>query len=206
MADDSFDRALIASAFQLVASRGWNRLSVWDAAKAADLDPAVARRRFPSRASILLRLGALADETVLSAPAEDPTVRERLFDLLMRRFDALNPYRDGIAALLSGLPADPATALLLALATRRSMGWMLEAAGEPVAGCKGHLKRDGLILVWSATVRVFVKDTSTDLSATMAALDKALDRAAQAVGWLEQGIGVRKTPESAPSEPKPSEP
>lgn len=186
MADESFDRALVASAFQLVASRGWFRLSAWDAAKAAGLDPAKARQRFPSRFSILLRLGELADTAVLAQPAEDPTVRERLFDLLMRRFDAMIPYREGIAALLPALPADPAAALLLACATRQSMGWILEAAGEPVAGCKGHLKRDGLILVWTAALRVFVKDTSSDLSATMAALDKALDRAAQAVGWFDK--------------------
>jgi len=185
MEDLDFDKALIASAFTIAAAKGWTRVSIYGAAKAADLSPDLARVRFPVRASILLRLGSLADQAVLSVPAEDPTVRERLFDLLMRRFDALLPYREGIGALLRALPCEPATAALLAVTTRRSMGWMLEAAGVPVAGCFGHLKRDGLIAVWTYAVRVFVKDTTADMSVTMAALDRALDRAAQVVSLVE---------------------
>jgi len=185
MEDLEFDKALIAAAFSIAAAKGWSRVSVYAAAKAADLSPDLARVRFPVRGSILLRLGSLADQAVLSVPAEDPTARERLFDLLMRRFDALAPYREGIGALLRGLPCDPAAAALLAISTRRSMGWMLEAAGVAATGCLGHLKRDGLIAVWTYAVRIFVGDTTTDLSATMAALDRALDRAGQVAKLLE---------------------
>jgi ubiquinone biosynthesis protein COQ9 len=190
MDDLEFDKALITSAFHIAATQGWCHVSVFAAAKAAELSPDLARVRFPSRASILLHLGSLADQAVLSVPADDPTVRERLFDLLMRRYDAMLPYRDGIKALLTALPADPATAVLLAAATRRSMGWMLEAGGVPVAGVLGHLKRDGLIAIWTYTIRVFVNDASPDLSATMAALDRALDRAGQIAALFEPKIST----------------
>ena len=40
-------------------------------------------------------------------------------------------------ALLRSLPAEPPTALLLALATRRSMRWMLDAAGISTAAAAG---------------------------------------------------------------------
>jgi len=185
MDDLDFDKALIASAFSIAATKGWTRVTVYAAAKAAELSPDLARVRFPVRGSILLRLGSLADQAVLSVPAEDPTARERLFDLLMRRFDALSPYREGIGALLRALPCDPGSALLLAVSTRRSMGWMLEAAGVSAAGCLGHFKRDGLIAVWTYAVRTFVSDATTDLSATMAALDRALDRAGQVAKLLD---------------------
>ncbi len=131
MDDAAFDNALIAAAFQLAAEQGWRRVSVVAAARAAGLPLARARERFPGRSAILLRFGRLADQAALAeAPSEGP-VRDRLFDLLMRRIDALQTHRAGVLALLRALPAEPPTALLLALATRRSMRWMLAAAGIP---------------------------------------------------------------------------
>ena len=73
----------------------------------------------------------------------------------MRRIDALQAHRAGVLALLRRLPADPPTALLLALATRRSMRWMLEAAGVPTRGVRGELRVKGLVAVWLWTVRAW---------------------------------------------------
>ena len=202
MDDLEFDKAIIAAAFAIAARDGWRAVSVFGAAKEAGLSPDLARVRFPLRAAILLRLGSLVDQAVLSVPADDAQPRERLFDLLIRRFDALSPYREGIAALLRGLPFDPTSALLLAAATRTSMGWMLEAAGIPVAGFSGHLRRDGLIGVWAMAMRAFVADSSPDLAATMAALDKALERAEKFALMLERAptsVTVASPPPSPPS-------
>ena len=206
MEDLDFDKALIASAFKIAAAQGWSRVSVYAAATAANLPLDRARARFPMRAAILLRLGSIVDQAVLAVPAEDPTPRGRVFDVVMRRFDALLPYRDGLKALLRALPANPATALMLAAATRRSMGWMLEAAGIPVAGCLGHLKRDGLIAIWTYATREFVKDASPDLSATMAALDRALDRACRIAEMCEpRSRGPASPPPNKPDvSPAPS--
>ena len=110
--------------------------------------------------------------------------RDQLFDLLMSRFDAMKPHREGSRALLRHLPCDPATALLLTCATRRSMRWMLHAAGQPTTGLRGALRVAGLVAVWTWTLRAFERDESDDLSATMAALDTGLQRAHAAAGWL----------------------
>jgi ubiquinone biosynthesis protein COQ9 len=184
MDDAAFDGALIAAAFRIAADEGWRQVSVPAAARAAGLDLARARERFPGRSAILLRLGRLADQAALaSAPAEG-TVRDRLFDLLMRRIDALQTHRAGVLALLRALPSEPPMALLLACATRRSMRWMLEAAGVSAHGVRGELRVKGLVLVWLWTMRTWQSDESADLSATMAALDTALARADQAAGML----------------------
>ena len=184
MDDAAFDRALIAAAFQMAAEQGWRCVSVATAARAASLPLARARERFPGRAAILLRFGRQADQSALAeAPAEGP-VRDRLFDLLMRRIDALQAHRGGMLALLHALPTEPPTALLLALATRRSMHWMLEAAGIATRGIHGELRVKGLVAVWLWTIRAWRTDESEDLSATMAALDAALRRAESAAGWL----------------------
>ena len=133
MNDTEFDDALMAAAFRLAGEEGWGRVNVAAAARAGGLSLVEARARFPTRSAILLRFGRLADQTALAdvppGDVPDSSVRDRLFDLLMRRFDVLQEHRAGVRALLRALPTDPATALLLADANRRSMRWMLQAAG-----------------------------------------------------------------------------
>jgi ubiquinone biosynthesis protein COQ9 len=184
MDDAAFDRALIAAAFQIAAESGWSAVNVAVAARAASLPLARARERFPGRVAILLRLGRMADQAALAEAPSDGPVRDRLFDLLMRRIDALQAHRAGVLALLRALPAEPPIALLLALATRRSMRWMLQAAGVPTSGVRGELRVKGLVAVWLWTIRAWRSDESQDLSATMSALDAALRRAESAAEWL----------------------
>jgi ubiquinone biosynthesis protein COQ9 len=210
MDDAAFDRALIAAAFQVAAEQGWRAASIAAAARAAGLPLARARERFPSRAALLLRFGRIADEAALTDMAEDGSPRDRLFDLLMRRIDALQAHRAGVLALLRALPAEPPTALLLALATRRSMRWLLGAAGIPSSGLGGELRVKGLIAVWLWTLRTWRSDDSADLSTTMAALDQALARAESAAGWLgwrgPTPPAAAEEPPATPEEPPPAEP
>ena len=190
MSDTEFDAALIASAFRLAGERGWAQVSVAAAARAAALPLHEARARFPAKPVLLLRFGRIADQAALMDVPADGPVRDRLFDLLMRRFDVLQAHRAGVLALLRALPADPPTALLLALATRRSMRWMLEAVDVNTRGLRGELRVRGLIGVWLWTVRAWERDDTADLSTTMAALDTALQRAERAASWL--GGGTRR--------------
>jgi ubiquinone biosynthesis protein COQ9 len=185
MDDSAFDKALIAAAFDLAGRTGWSRLSVAAAATEASLPLARARARFPGRHSVLSRFGVMADQAALVDTAPDSSTRDRLFDMLMRRIDVLQEHREGLLALLRYLPTDPPLGILLALATRRSMRWILEAAGVSARGLRGELRVRGLVAVWLWTVRAWRADESADLSATMAALDHALRRAEQAAGWLD---------------------
>lgn len=184
MDDASLDRALIAALFEQAALRGWSAASIAGAARDADLPLDRVRARFPGKSAVLLRFGLLADQAALGAGVPDETPRERLFDMLMRRFDSLQQHRDGILALLRHLPRDPGMALLLHLATQRSMRWLLDAAGLPPGGLAGALRSAGLTAIWLRAVQVWQGDDSQDLSATMAAVDKALDQAIRAEAWL----------------------
>jgi ubiquinone biosynthesis protein COQ9 len=114
-----------------------------------------------------------------------------------------------VLALLRALPAEPPIALLLALATRRSMRWMLQAAGVlPTSGVRGELRVKGLVAVWLWTIRAWRSDESQDLSATMSALDVALRRAESAAEWLGWRPRLAEpTPDtSATEEPTPDAP
>jgi ubiquinone biosynthesis protein COQ9 len=193
MSDTEFDTALVTAAFRLAGEQGWRTLNVAQAARAAGLSLAEARERFASRDAILLRFGRLADQAALLDAADDGPVRDRLFDLLMRRFDVLQTHRAGVKALLRWLPTDPPTALLLACATRRSMRWMLQGAGITATGTRGAIQVQGLLAVWLWAVRAWQRDESEDLSGTMAAVDSALQRADRLASWLH-GRGATPPP------------
>ncbi len=194
MDDEDFDQALITSAFALAARAGWRGVSVAEAARQAGLPLEDARARFPSRDAILLRFGRLADQVALQGAATEGSPRDRLFDVIMRRFDALQVHRAGIATLTHALPGHPALALELALGTSGSMAWMLEGAGISALGLRGMLRTHGLTAVWLYTLRAWLADDSADLSGTMAALDRALAQAERFGDILERGEAARPKP------------
>ncbi|GBQ65954.1 TetR family transcriptional regulator [Ameyamaea chiangmaiensis NBRC 103196] len=176
---EHFDTALLKAALELAALRGWRGLTVVDAARDAGLPLDEARSRFPCKAAILMRLGRLADESALRDDQLSGSARERLFDLLMRRIDVFQHYRDGVTAVLKGLPFDPALAALLGAATVDSMAWLARTAGIETTGLRGLVRIKLVVGVWAMGIRAWMRDESEDLAVTMAALDGALDKAAR---------------------------
>jgi hypothetical protein len=203
MEDTDFDRALIAAWLALAADGGRQFPSVAAAAREAGLPLERARARFASRASVLMGFGRIADQAALTGAASDGPVRDRLFDSIMRRIDVFQAHRAGVLAVLRALPGMPPVALLLAMATERSMRWLLDAAGVRTSGVAGALRVRGLVAVWLWTLRAWQSDESADLSATMAALDRALGHAERAAGWLG---GSRAKPAAPPPVPEPPPP
>ena len=196
MDDAEFDQAAIKAIFDQAALRGWQDVSLVEAGQDAGLDLVRLRRRFPNRGAALMRFGAVADGAAMSG-VPSGTPRERLFDIVMNRFEALQVHRDGVLALLSALRTDPATSALLYAGTLRSMKWLLEAAGVPATGVSGALRIHGLMALWLYALRSWEQDDSLDLSGTMAAVDRGLDRAMQAEQSMP-GRAPAPVPEAAP--------
>ncbi len=160
-----------------VAAGGWRDLSYADIAKDAGLSLAAAYEAYPSKAAILTGIGRDIDARLFASLEDDPldgSPKDRLFDLLMRRFDALNEHREAYAALAWELPRTPVEAGCLALQLRRSLANMLEAAGLSASGLRGAFRIEGLGALYACALRVWLKDETADLSKTMAELDKRL--------------------------------
>ena len=173
-------RRILDAAMRLAAEKGWRELGLAEIAAGAGVPLSDVRAVLPSRWAILAVVAAQVDESVLSVREEgvahEPR-RDRLFDLLMRRFDALAPYKAGLRAILGDARGDPMTILAAAPAVARSMTWMLEAVGVPVTGLRGAVRANALSCAYLITFRAWLRDDSPDLSHTMAALDRALTRA-----------------------------
>ena len=117
----------------------------------------------------------------------DESPRERLFDILMRRLEAMAPYRDGLREIGAWLRRDPAGALSMNQFVLNSMRFMLEAAGvELEDGTAGAIKLQGLALAWARIVGVWLDDDDPGLSKTMAELDRELTRGERAVAGVDR--------------------
>jgi AcrR family transcriptional regulator len=145
----------------------------------AGLETAGLRDRFPTRLDLLLLHGRVMDQAVLAGtiPGQGGSARDRIFDVLMRRLDAMQPHREGILRLFEDMRRDPLLALALAPHIGIAMRWMLDAAEIEAKSCEARLLALGLTGVWLATIRAWARDDSPDMGTTMAALDAALDRA-----------------------------
>ena len=206
MTESDFDPQLVGAAFAMGADAGWAKVSAAGAARRAGLDLVQARARFASRVHILRKVGEQADVAALTGALADGPVRDRLFDILLRRFDYLQAQRAGVVALLKYLPTDPPLALYLARASLGSMGWLLEGAGVPARGLRGQLATRGLLLVWAHGLRAWLRDETEDLSATMAAVDTALNRAdALAARFCAPGPAAASTADASFTEAEPPE-
>lgn len=169
--------AAIAAAMRLFADQGWAGVTLADIARAADLPFAALHGVFTSKAAVLRGFLDGVDRAVLAAaPEEGASVREALFELMMRRFDALQPHRAALRRLAGDLPRDPAAAACIALRGLRSIAAIAERAGVETGGPLGGLRVKALAGLQAWVSRIWLADDSADMARTMKALDQGLER------------------------------
>jgi len=195
------NEAALEAFIKLIAEKGFADVALRDVAEAAGLGLAELYRVYPDKVALVAAFLAKIDAEVLAGTPSrtDPeeTARDRLFDAMMRRYDAQRPYREALAAIRRAGARDPMLALAMAPALRRSMAAMLEAASVPSEGLGGALRQNGLLAIHYAVSRVYDKDETTDLSKTMAALDSRLKTAER---WAQLFGKYVKYPESRKSQ------
>jgi AcrR family transcriptional regulator len=183
------DREKIIAAFMaLLAEKRFEEIGFGDIAARAGVTLAVCRGEFGSTLSILAARMKELDRKVLAGidadMAEEPP-RERLFDVLMRRIEAMAPDREATRSLLRSASCNPGLALALNGVAVRSQTWMMTAADIAAAGPRGMIRAQGLAMLFTSVLRTWVDDDDAGLARTMAALDRALARGQRWSGMLD---------------------
>lgn len=177
-------RHVIAAALALAARKRWMDVSLADVAGEAKVPLSQVYGVFASKAAILAGFSRQIDGQTLAALDEAAAAappRERLFDVLMKRFDAMGPHKEAVAGILGDSLTDPLAVLCGLAQLGRSMAWMLEAAGINSAGPLGLVRTKGLAVIYLSTLPVWFRDESPDMARTMAYLDKRLRQAESCV-------------------------
>lgn len=181
---------LIDAALELAAEHGWQAVTLADVALRAKVPLVEVYAQFQSRSDILRAFLSRVDEQMMSGEVDAAaSPRDRLFDVTMRRFEALNPHKPAVRSILRQ-GVDPVTALCEARRFGRSMALLLEAAGVSSAGLVGLARVNGMAAIYLYTMRCWLQDDTPDMARTMAALDTALRRADAIAGPLRRCAGT----------------
>jgi AcrR family transcriptional regulator len=171
----------------LLAEHSFEQIGLAEVAGRAGIRLSQLRAEFGSTLAILAAHIKEIDRVVLAGGddmAGEPA-RERLFDVLMRRLDALAPYKEAVRSIMYSARRNPGLAFALNAMAVRSQHWMLEAAGIRASGPRGALRAQGAALMFARVLSVWIDDEEEGLDRTMAALDRGLASAERWAGFLD---------------------
>jgi len=181
---------IVDALMKLASERRFEDISIRDICEEAGVSLADFRDAFPSKGAVLAGFSRRIDRAVLSEETDDladESARERLFDIFMKRLEAMAPYREGVREAAAYLRRDLGAALAMNQVVMNSMRFMMEAAGiEAQDGAAGAIKLQGLALAWARIVGVWLDDEDPGLSKTMAELDRELTRGERAVAGVDR--------------------
>ena len=186
-------RKIIEALLNLLAEQPIEKIGLGEVAGAAGVSLTDLRGEFSSVLAIVAAYMKDIDRKVLAEDISDMTdepVRERLFDILMKRLEAHAPHKAAIRSLLKSSRYDPPLALALNSFAARSMSWMMTAAGISAAGPRGIVRAQGLTLLYAKVVATWAEDDDPGLARTMSALDRELARGQQLSGFLDTLLAI----------------
>ena len=175
---------IVDAAMKLAAAKPWRDVSLQDIAGAAGMDLADLAKEFYGKLGIVGAFQKAVDEAVLRRARKisgtEESARDRVFDVVMTRFDVLQPYRAALRSIVAdaGVPPLPGTVGKLL----RSQHWMLVAAGIPADGPAGRLREAALLSVYARAFREWLEDDDPGHAKTMAVLDRRLRNGER---WME---------------------
>jgi AcrR family transcriptional regulator len=182
---------IIAALLKLAEERPYREIALIDIAREANLRLVELRNEFASKSEILAAFTRAIDDEVARRMefklerAASP--RDRLFDVIMTRFDALAPYRPALRRILDALRTSPGE--VSARAFIASQSWMLAAAGIPTDGARGAARVTGLAALYARVMPIFLADDDPGLARTMAAVDSRLRDGERWLGLVDSLCG-----------------
>lgn len=180
MASEKTKKAIVGAFMALLGEKRFEAIGLGEIAGRAGVTLAELRDAYDGKISILADFTRRTDSAVLTdlpEPSSEETARDRLFDLTMRRLDHLAPHRAAIGSLEASVRRDPALGLCLNSAALDSARFMLAAAGIGTGGFVGAARAQGYVLMLARVMEAWKDDMDPDLSRTMAALDRSLEKA-----------------------------
>ena len=194
------DTAIIA-ALELAAETPWKDLTLARIAKKAAI-PLEEFHGIATKDDLALAVSRFFDKVMSSEPVSmDEMPRERLFEVLMLRFEAMEEYRAGLLALNKHIEATPRLLVQVPLMLSKTSEWALVSAGlDDASGAPMGVKRLAIAAVIAQAHRAWRKETSGDFALTMAALDKGLREAEGRMDRVSRFMGRRRKSDDTPTD------
>lgn len=199
-AKETVIRKGVEAALKLAGENPWGELTLANIAKEAGLELSEFHG-VADKADIALAIEPWLDKAMSSEGADmEDAPRERLFDVIMLRFEEMENYRAGLLSLRHWREQNPSRLARLAKARGQTARWALTCAGlDGKDTLPMGLRAAGLAWVISRSERAWRKEDSADFSRTMAELDRQLRTAEERVGWVTRWTGQGRSDGAAES-------
>ena len=182
LAEATLDELRLALAPDIAMSAvfdGWNDTALTQAARTAQVDPAVARLAFPGGAMDMIEAWIEAVDQDMRAEFADGRlalmpIRERIRTLVWFRLEHALGLEEALSRALAtqAMPQNLARSLRIGWRTSDAM-WRL--AGDQATDYNHYTKRAILASLYGATLAVFVADETPDKSETRAFLNRRIE-------------------------------
>lgn len=194
----------VEAALELAETRPWSTLTLSDIAAASGLT----LNDFHAIASVesLAEAAERTFDRAMSGEGIDPeeTPRERLFDVIMLRFEAMEERRAGVLSLQQYREQSPVRLARHLAARKASADWALVSAG--LDGADQSVPRDirsvAVAYAMTQAERAWRKETDPGFARTMSKLDEELRKLEDGAGRFSRFTGRRRrssnSPETAP--------
>lgn len=189
MDETSLEGRIIKATLDLASERAWRDISLLDIAERAGCTLRELRDAYRSKSEIVRSFSDQIDSAILGRPSprmDGETVRDKIFEIVMCRFDALSPFKVALRSISLSGDLDPA----MAVRFLESQRWMLHAAGVSRTGCSGMIRTLGFAGVYASVFRIWLDDQDPGMGKTMAALDRQLRRGEQLLLAVDEISGA----------------
>lgn len=159
-------------ALKLAAEKPWNSISLAEIARAANKTLADFYGEI-DKDGLVDELDKRLDKACCSEPIEpEASLRERIFEASMLRFEAMEDHRDAILSIRKSWMLDPVRRFKAAARRTRTARWILTCAEEdgPALSARAVILSGILFRAEEA----WEKETSPDFTRTMSQLDRDL--------------------------------
>lgn len=182
---------LVAAALALAVEKPWSDVTLFEIGERAGLSLDEVRRAAGAKSQIIAHFMRQIDDQVLKGAtrrSEGETKRDKLFEIVMSRFDAMAPHKEALRSIRRAGAADTTLVMPFLNAQR----WMLAAAGIETDGPGGLVRTLGLGSLYASVFETWLDDDDPGMARTMAALDRRLRRAEstiRSVDGVADGFG-----------------
>ena len=182
MKKKTFSQAeLIKYSFDLIEKEGWNSFSFNKLSKSLNAELNLVKNLLKSKKQLLIIFSEYIDEEVMKNvdinDLKDNSVRDNLFELLMLRFEKLQPFKTSLRILLNDLKSKPGDLKKIYKKIINSLDFYMEISNSKKNFISDLIKLNSIFLIYSLTFKTWINDESKDMSITMAELDKWLSKA-----------------------------
>lgn len=175
---------LIDTTLTLAGKIGWSSITLKRVSEQTDVPLDEVAAVFKSKWEILEAFRIRTDSLITNQVNKNwpkQLVRDRLFDIVMRRIEIIAPWKAGVTAISKHCTIQPLAGIRLFVLLRRSMDKMIEHVGASPKGPGRLAQSHGLTIIYLLVLRRWISDETADYGPTMAELNERLILADQLV-------------------------